>query len=189
MPHTLPSTQPYPYPTLPYPTLLYTLPYPTPTLPLPYPTLPYPTIYPILLESTIPNLLYPTLSLPATIPYLIPTAYPTLPYPKSICLPTKYVFKPRSVLLDVCFGIFLCHFWFILVRFSPIPSVLVRFGKLWHCVDLKPRVGFWLSCWACIALKLSHNNKMTTGIRSRLLFLHLRTSLIDLLFTSFVCPT
>ena len=38
----------------------------------------------------------------------------------------------------------------ILVRFAPIPSVLVRFGRLWHRVDLKPGVGFWLSCSARI---------------------------------------
>ena len=45
---------------------------------------------------------------------------------------------------------FLCHFRLILVRVAPIPSILVRFGKLWHRVELKPGVGFWLSCWTCI---------------------------------------
>ena len=148
---TLPLTYPTPYPTLPYPTpypnLSYPLPYPTLPRTLPYPTLyptPYPTIPPTLPYST-PNLPYPAL------PY--PTPYPTLPYPTlpllhilpypTLSYPTlpptpyptlnrvhKYVFKPRSVLFDVRFGIFLCHFRLILVRFAPIPSVLVRFGKL-----------------------------------------------------------
>ena len=48
------------------------------------------------------------------------------------------------------FRYFLVSFWLILVRLAPIPSVLVCFGKLWHRIDLKPGVGFWLSCWACI---------------------------------------
>ena len=54
----------------------------------------------------------------------------------------------------------------------------------------------WLSTRGCVLVKLlslyrlepSYNN-MATGIRSRRLFLHVRTSLIDLLFTSFVSDT
>ena len=124
---------PLPYPTpnlsypLAYPTLPFTLPLP---LPLTYPTLPctlpyavpYPTLsYPILFYSTLP---YPTL--PPTMPYPIPTPYPTLNRP--VNLPSMYFSHVRYSLMSI--SVFSC----------------VIFGKLGHCVDLKPWVGFWLSC-------------------------------------------
>ena len=62
---------------------------------------------------------------------------------RPVNLPCMYFSHVRYSLMTVL-GIFVINFRFILVRFAPIPSVLVRFGKLWHRDDLKPGVGFWL---------------------------------------------
>ena len=205
------------YPT-PYPTLPFTLPYPTPypTLPLTYPT-PYPTLYPTLpptLPSTLPYPLpYPTLPNPPypypSLPYPTPphpyrlpyptlslplTPYPTLPYPlpnptlnQPVNLPSMNLSHVRYSLMSV--SVFSCVilglFWSVSLRSRLFWSVSVIMTP--RC--LKTRGWVLVKLLSLYRLEPSYNNNMATGIRSQLLFLHLRTSLINLLFTSVVCPT
>ena len=100
-------------------------------------------------EYTNPTLPY----LPPTVPASNLTLPHPIPYPRAsffqscftaLNRPVNQPCMPRSVLLDDRFDIFLSHFRFVLVHFAQFPSVVVRFGKLWHWVDLKPGVGFWL---------------------------------------------
>ena len=177
--HTLYPTLPYlplTYPTLPYPTLPYPVPYSALPNPVPCPTLSYPTLYP-----TLPSLPYS----PPTIPYPIPTPYPTLNRP--VNLPSMYLSHVRYSLMSisvsscVIFGLF----WSVSLRSRLFWSVSVNYDT---ALTWNPGLGLV----KLYRLKPSYNNNMATEIRSRLLCLHLRTSLIDLLFTSastFVCPT
>ena len=147
-----------PYPTLPYPTLPCTLPYPI----VPYPTLPYSAIPYHTLPYPLP---YRTLSLPPTLPHTLP--YPTLNRP--VNLPSMYFRYVRYSLMSV--SVFSCViiglFW----------SVSLRSRLFWSVSVNLDTALTWTRGWVLVKLlslyrlEPSYNNNITTGIRSRLLFL------------------